>query len=409
MKSTYSTLLDMGERYAMMLCMSSVHRQKGRKNWFCAFTDAKGTRRFRSTGTTDKREAREICSIWERAAREAATGRLTQERAREIIARGVGDIMATSGDALPSTSIESFFKSWLDRKSLEARDRTHTKYASVAEQLLAFLGSKAKRDLAQLTSAELVDFRDHLSKRVAPTTVNIAIKIIRVALNQAKRDGLVDSNQGERVTLLKRQRGGDRRPFTVDELKRLLAVANDEWRGIILVGLYTGLRLGDIATMTWQNLDLARSEISLETAKTGRRQHIPLAEPLIRHFQACPSVDDPAAPVFPEAFGMKQRDPAGGQLSNQFYGILAAVGLVQARTHKATGKGRGAARDTANLSFHCLRHTATSLLKNAGVSDAVAMDIIGHDSAAISRNYTHIDDPTKRAAVNKIPDVTAKG
>jgi len=58
------------------------------------------------------------------------------------------------------------------------------------------------------------------------------------------------------------------------------------------------------------------------------------------------------------------------------------------------------------LSFHCLRHTATSLLKNAGVSDAIAMDIIGHESKAISANYTHIETNTKRKALNALPDVT---
>ena len=403
---TYSAVLDMPKRYATLLCMSSIHRQKGRRNWFCAFTDAKGTRHFRSTGTTDKREAREICSIWERTAREAAPGKLTQERARQIIARGVGDIMATSDNALPSTTIEAFFKAWLERKSLEGADRTHERYSPVVAQLLAFLGPKAKRDLVQLTSADLVEFRDHLSKRLAANTTNISVKIVRIALTQAKKDGLIDTNQADRVSLLKRERGGDRRPFTLDELKRILAVAKDQWRGMILVGLYTGLRLGDIASLTWENLDLARAEICLETSKTGRRQQIPLADPLIRHFQARPSVDDPTAPVFPDAFAMKQRNRAGGSLSNQFYGILVAAGLAKARTHKSTGKGRDVARDTASLSFHCLRHTATSLLKNAGVSDSVSMDIIGHESAAISRNYTHIDDPTKRAAVNKMPDVT---
>jgi integrase len=53
-----------------------------------------------------------------------------------------------------------------------------------------------------------------------------------------------------------------------------------------------------------------------------------------------------------------------------------------------------------------LRHTATSLLKNAGVSDVIARDIIGHDSAAVSANYTHIDQETKRVALDKLPDVT---
>jgi integrase len=51
-----------------------------------------------------------------------------------------------------------------------------------------------------------------------------------------------------------------------------------------------------------------------------------------------------------------------------------------------------------------LRHTATSLLKRANVSDAVARDIIGHETAAISAAYTHIDLATKRQALDRLPD-----
>ena len=77
----------------------------------------------------------------------------------------------------------------------------------------------------------------------------------------------VNVNEAERVTLLKRRDRFERRPFTIDELKRILKVADDEWRGMILFGLYTGQRLGDIATLTWQNLDLQRAELRLVTTK----------------------------------------------------------------------------------------------------------------------------------------------
>ncbi len=51
-------------------------------------------------------------------------------------------------------------------------------------------------------------------------------------------------------------------------------------------------------------------------------------------------------------------------------------------------------------------HTVARLLKNVGVSDVIARDIIGHESEAISRNYTYIESETKRRAFNKMPDVT---
>jgi len=98
-----------------------------------------------------------------------------------------------------------------------------------------------------------------------------------------------------------------------------------------------------------------------------------------------------------------------GTLSRQFYEILATAGLAKAKSHKVVkgkGKGRDTRRTTGGLSFHCLRHTATSLLKNAGVSDAVAMEIIGHDTEAISRVYTHIEKGALRKAMNAMPDIT---
>jgi integrase len=58
------------------------------------------------------------------------------------------------------------------------------------------------------------------------------------------------------------------------------------------------------------------------------------------------------------------------------------------------------------LSFHSLRHTATSLMKDAGISPATVQDIIGHESAAISAHYTHIGEIAKRQAIAAMPDVT---
>ncbi|MGH7976263.1 MAG: tyrosine-type recombinase/integrase [Limisphaerales bacterium] len=79
--------------------------------------------------------------------------------------------------------------------------------------------------------------------------------------------------------------------------------------------------------------------------------------------------------------------------------------MAKERTHKSKSKGRDAKRQLNEISFHSLRHTATSLLKNAGVSDVVARDIIGHESAAVSQNYTHIETETKRVALGKLPDI----
>jgi site-specific recombinase XerD len=48
-----------------------------------------------------------------------------------------------------------------------------------------------------------------------------------------------------------------------------------------------------------------------------------------------------------------------------------------------------------------------TLLKNAGVSDTIAREIIGHDSEALNRVYTHIEPETLRAAAVKMSHFTS--
>jgi integrase len=87
--------------------------------------------------------------------------------------------------------------------------------------------------------------------------------------------------------------------------------------------------------------------------------------------------------------------------------LMVRAGITENRNNKSTGKGRAAKRQTNELSFHCLRHTATTWLKSAGVSNAIAQELIGHESASISRQYTHIEQEVLRGAVSKLPDVLA--
>jgi len=54
------------------------------------------------------------------------------------------------------------------------------------------------------------------------------------------------------------------------------------------------------------------------------------------------------------------------------------------------GPRRNARRARNELSFHCLRHTAVTLLKDAGIPEAVVMELVGHDSAQMSARCTHV-------------------
>jgi integrase len=393
--------------------MPSIHRQPGRPYWFCAFSiwnpETLTSRRvFRSTKTRDKKQALEICRAWHKAALKARNGKLSVDAAREVIAQGVSDVFTAANiESLPSASIKSWCETWTEAKAIETEESTHARYKRVIERFTGFLGeSKSKRDLSTLQASDVARFRDCEVKELSRSTANLGVKVLRICLGEAVRQGLLAVNPAVRVKLLKSTAESKRRAFTLNEIKRILKACGDdtEWRGLVLFGLYLGQRLGDLAKLTWRAVDLDSGEIAFTTRKTGRRIVLPLVQPLADYLASLPASDNPNAFIFRRAASAKRT----ASLSNQFREILVEAGLVQPlrRGHKSTGKGRSQAREASEISFHSLRHSAVTMLKAAGVSDFIAREIVGHESAAVSRQYTHLTTDDKRAAMRRLPDVT---
>src|SRR5256886_10074050 len=125
--------------------MPSIHRQPGRPFWFCAFSifnpETLTSRRvFRSTKTSDKKQAQEICRTWHKAALKARNGKLSVDAAREVIAQGVSDVFtAANVESLPSASIKSWGETWPAAKAIEAEETTHARYKPGIEAFTGFL------------------------------------------------------------------------------------------------------------------------------------------------------------------------------------------------------------------------------------------------------------------------------
>jgi len=320
--------------------MASLHKQKGKPNWFCAFTTSDGCRHFKSTGTTDKKQAQEICRTWAKASLYGE--KLNADKAREIIASGVADVMAAAGESLPSSTIREWCKRWLEVKEIENERTTHTRYEQAIRVWLEFLGSSADKNLETLTADSLLKFRDDCSNKVSVGSTNTNLRILRACLNSARQQGLIGSNPATLVKSLKDRGESKRREMKLAEIQNVLKVCGKtDWRGMVLVGLYTGQRLGDCARLTWQQVDLVNKTISFVTQKTGKRLSLGLAEPLVEYLSELPSVDDPRAFVFSRLAELCKNETA--PLSRSFAEeVLIPAGLISARTknHASTGNRR---------------------------------------------------------------------
>ena len=386
--------------------MASLRRLANSQYWIACFTGPDGRRVQRSTKEIDRSRAQKIADRYGEAAHTARLGFLAERQARRVI----GDIYAISNrEVLPTDTVEDFFTGWLGSKKVDSSPKTFARYSGIISQFFEWLGPRIKLGIQHLSSQDIVHFRDDRRRSIRRPASTSRSAAYRPACPKPSQIAGWTSTKPGRVSRLADDpnKKHQRRAFTDAELRSILKVADQEWKGMTICGVYTGMRLGDISILRWQDVDLTGRELHFKTEKTGREQVIPIAEPLYRYLIEIAGNDDPQAPLFPRAFALRQRDIPTGTLSNQFYRLMTLAGIVEKRTNKSKDKGRTSARQSGGLGFHCLRHTATTLLKRAGASDVVAREIVGHTSAAVSRTYSHIDTATLRVAIDKLPDITS--
>jgi len=166
--------------------------------------------------------------------------------------------------------------------------------------------------------------------------------------------------------------------FTPEQIAVLIEAApSEDWKGAILCGYYTGLRLRDVADLQWDAIELDARTITVATRKTRKTITVPI------HPQFCSWLEKQTrgigkAPVFPTLSGKSGAGKSG--LSMQFKRIMEHANIKGRLLRQANGAGRS----QSSLSFHSLRHSFNSAMANAGVSSELRQKLTGHASAKMN-------------------------
>jgi integrase len=379
--------------------MASVWRHPKSQYWTACFRDPHGKQRRITTKETNRKRALKLAQQYEEATRVKRTLR----QAQAVLDRLHEEF---SGLRVQRQSFDEYAKELLKAKKPEIAPSTLAFYQTSVDKFSAFLGEKRGGLLSEIAKPDIIGFRNDLASKVGAKTVNHHIKALKMVFRRARRDGVLAEDPAEFVDPVKRAQPKEKkRPFTLDELRDLIAAADPEWRSMVIFGLYTGQRLADLATLRWNQIDLPHNELRLVTRKTGRTLLLPIAPPLRRHIGCLPIPKDKSKPIHPHACVIVERNKKSGLLSNQFADLLASAGLRVKKSHHSKNKGRAALRPVEPLSFHSLRRTATTLLHEAGVPAAVAQALIGHDSAAMHDLYVSVGRPALENAAASLPSI----
>jgi integrase len=379
--------------------MASIWKHPKSRFWTACFTDGHGRRRRVTTKSTDRKIARKIADEFERASRNERTLQHFEERLRSFQEE-------FSGKPFARQSLAAFCKEWLEEKQPSVSVSTYKFYHKAVEKILTYFGERrAAEPINAVTRADLVGFRNALAKEVSSGTANHDLVAIKAIFRTARQTGCIAEDPAELIKPVRELRVGSplssRRPFAIPELQTLLATCDAEWRSMIKIGLYSGGRLGDIALLRWLNVDLERGELRFEARKTGKRVLIPLVGALRTHIEGLPSSDDSRAFLHPRAAASMERRNSSAGISQQFGELLELAGLRPLK--ERGGCGAGTRRSFSPLSFHSLRHTAVTLLKDAGIPQATVMELVGHSTVEMSALYTHVGRESLERAATALP------
>ncbi len=169
-----------------------------------------------------------------------------------------------------------------------------------------------------------------------------------------------------------------------DESDRLVNAAEGQLRTMILVGLRTGMRQGELLALRWQDVDLIAGRLTVRqnvvrgvvgTPKSGKPREIPLGDDVRAAFKEHRHLRGPL--VFCDM---------GGTMLTDSHDSKALV-------HACKKAG------IRQIGWHVLRHTFASHLAMQGASMKVIQDLLGHASIVMTMRYAHLAPEVARDAV----------
>ena len=216
-----------------------------------------------------------------------------------------------------------------------------------------------------------LDTSDSDAVRRRRASVNRILTLLKAALNFAHQEGRVHSKAAWELVKPFREVDSPRiRHLTDQEAVRLVKACGGDLRQIVVAGLLTGLRYGEITRLRKLDLNQEVGIISVSVSKSGKPRHIYLT--------------DEGRTFFTQA--------VAGQPADRLI-FLRADGEAWGTSHQSRPlrEACAAARIDPAISFHILRHTYASRLALAGTPMAVIAAQLGHQGTRMTeRHYAHL-------------------
>ncbi len=247
----------------------------------------------------------------------------------------------------------------------------------------AFFGDCCLKDITPYQIEKYKAYR--MRQGVKPNTVNRELSVLKRAFSLAIDWNMAEENPVRKVKFF-RQPEPKERILSEEEEERLIYASSEHLKPIIIAALNTGMRLAEILSLKWNQINLQKREIEVIKTKSGKKRVISINDVLFEMLNILKREGD---------FVFLYLDPKTNEprpiksIKSSFTNACKRAGIKE-------------------FTFHDTRHTFASRLVGRGVDLITVKELLGHSSVKTTERYTHTHKEEKKRAVDVLVKETVK-
>ena len=288
--------------------------------------------------------------------------------------------------------------------------RTYSRYQGlITMHIVPTLGERniselGRREIQEFLTQQKKDGNMRNGEKLSATSTNMMLSVLNLAFEYACDMEYIEENPCVRVRRTKAETKKIE-AFTVEEqraIEREVVSSDDRRLHGILLCLYTGLRIGELLGLTWNDINLDRGVIKI--TKTVYREKDESGS-----WQLCvdtpkTKASDRVIPLPEYITNMLRKDYENAKtpyVVENKKGERMSIRSYQYIFEKLTERA-----EVRKLNFHALRHTFATRAIECGMDIKTVADIMGHQNASITLNrYAHCMLDHKIEMMQKLPRI----
>lgn len=344
-----------------------------------------------SQGMTEKKAAAMLAELHENHRRGTCPRTLKEKRERGAAERQEQEEQDKQ-DATDNLNLSAiFYDKFIPHIQANRRDLKSWKRDEGLFRLwiAPVIGNKPLRDIAPF---DLEKIKKNMAKaEKSPRSIVYALATIRLVFNFAlAHDLYTGKNPAGPAGKVKRPTTDNSRTRYLSRAEAAalldeLAARSRDVHDMAFLSLYTGMRAGEIFSLTWADVDLAGGVIMLRKTK-GNKNRAAFMTGAVKAMLQARTKNAPAGLVFPGRNGVKIE-----QASDTFTRAVDKLGFNE-----------GIADREQRVVFHTMRHTFASWLVEGGTDIYHVMKLMGHSDIKLTMRYAHLGKNSLRAAVHRL-------